>query len=411
MRRVQVLTLVLLVALVSAAVPAGATTQDQVTLTVSVVDQDGDPVGGATIQATWEDGESSAQTASNGKAFVDVPEGADVELQVEDDTYVRNAPYEVEDASDQQVTVRVAEKSTVTVRVTDQNGAVPNATVSIERDGRTVDEGPTNDNGAFTSRIVERGEYSLELSKEGYYENETRLVLERETVLREVAMRRGNVQVEFRVSDDHFDPARPIDGATVAVGDVGTARTTGGTAVFALPVNTDTRVEVTKEGYQTVERALYVRESSRTVRLTTQREEVVTVASTNSQVVVGETTTVSVTNAYDEPLRGAEVLLDGEAVGETDSAGELRISIESEGEHTLRARAGDVRSEATTVTGISPGAETPTDTPTASPTATATGTATATEPPTTTTAVSLPGFTPVVAVLGLLLAGLLFRRR
>src|SRR6056297_3083279 len=82
----------------------GSVAADQTTLTVEVVDDDGDPVGGIAVEATWEVGDetetATATTASNGKVFLDVEAGADVELTVDDETYVRNRPLSVEDASE-----------------------------------------------------------------------------------------------------------------------------------------------------------------------------------------------------------------------------------------------------------------------------------------------------------------------
>ena len=77
---------------------AAAQSESQVTLTVSVLDQTNTSIGGATITASWEGGERTATTASNGRAFIDVPEGETVELDAEHEDFVRNHPLVIEEA-------------------------------------------------------------------------------------------------------------------------------------------------------------------------------------------------------------------------------------------------------------------------------------------------------------------------
>lgn len=423
MRRLSVLTFVVLLVLASGVAPfatAGATTQqEQVTLTVSVVNQSGDGVGGATINATWDGGTTTAETASNGRAFVDVPSGADVELTIKDDRYVRNFPVVVRNAENEEVTVEVARQGQASITVSDRDGRLANATVQIRSDGRLVDEGKTSQSGVFTTRSIERKTYTLRLVKPGYLINETQLNVNAGSVMESYDMRSESVQVTFRVVDDHFDDPRPLNEATIRISGIGTQNTTSdGRVGFILGVNTQHQVTLSKEGYQTALRGIIVEEEDKTVRLVTQRVREVKVEPTNRRVVVGESTVVSVTNAYDEPIRGAAVTLDGEAVGTTDGAGQLRITIPSAGNHTVSASSGSVSAEGTTIVGVRVSTDTPT--PTVTPTATTTSTATATptatttpteEPPTTTTAVSLPGFTPIMAVLAILAAALLLRRR
>jgi hypothetical protein len=301
----------------------------------------------------------------------------------------------------------------VTVRAVDAEGGVRNATVFVESPEGIVDSGPTNANGAFVSGNLERGEYELVLFKSGYYQNETRLVVDRERVQRQVEMRTGSVPVEIQVVDDHFDSPRPLNDAAVEVGDRGTGRTTDGSTLFRVPVNTRPTVTVSKDGYREVTRQVDVGESGRTVRFATQRVPGVTVEPTNRQVVVGETTGVVVRNAYDEPVRGAQVLVDGEQVAETDRDGEATIPIANEGERVLRARSGGVQSAGVTITGVAVEDVTRTTTPTATQSPTPTATQSPTPEPTATTDVALPGFGPVAAVTGLvvLLVVLVRRRR
>jgi PGF-CTERM protein len=405
--------LVVVAFLVAMALPvgtgaAGAAAQDQVTLTVGVISQGGAQLGGVTITATWDDGEATATTASNGKAFLDVPRGADVTLSVSSDRFVRNFPVTVEDATAEEVTIEVAREGSVRVRATSPSGPVPSAAVRLVQDGRTVVSGRTNDQGTFTSGVVEQGRYTLVTAKPSYYTNTTELRIRSEGSSQEVPMRTGNVQVEVRVLDDHFDEPRPLNNATVRFGDVGTVRTTGGTAVFAVSVNTNHTVRASKPEYESARTRYSVGEASDSIRLTIQREPTLVVDPANERVVVGESTSVTVVDAYGTPVANATVSLDGEAVARTDGSGQARVAIGSAGNHTVSASADGVGSEGVTVVGVA------VDDATASPASTATATpaptATATPVPTT-TAVSLPGFGPALALLGVVLAALLLARR
>jgi len=228
MRRLPVFTFVVLLVLAAGApYAAGAATQEQVTLTVSVVNQSGYGVSGVTINATWDGGSTSETTASNGRAFVDVPRGADVELTIDDGRYVRNLPRAVEDASNQDVTIDVALPGQVAVTASDQDGRVANATVElINSDNRLVDEGTTSAQGVFTTQEVERKSYILVLEKPGYLVNRTSIDMNSDSVRRSVEMRLESVQITFRVLDDHFDEPRPVGEATVRIPGVGTQNTT-----------------------------------------------------------------------------------------------------------------------------------------------------------------------------------------
>ena len=406
---VVVVLLVSTLSVGTAATVAGSdTTQEQVTLTVAVVSQGGAQLGGVTITARWDDGERTATTASNGRAFVDVPRGADVELSVSSERFVRNFPVTIADASAQEVTVELARKGSMTVAATSPSGPVRSAAVEFVQNGRTVASGQTNAEGTFTTGVVEQGRYTLVVGKPTYYTNRTTVEIRSEGAREEVPMRTGSVQVEVRVFDDHFDQPQPVNNATVQFGDLGTVRTTGGTAVFAVPVNTEHVVRASKPEYESARTRYSVGESSNGILLDIQREPTLVVRPANRQVVVGESTVVTVVDAYGDPVANATVSLDGEAVARTDGSGQARLTIEGSGNHTVSASAGGLESEGVTVVGVAVDGSTPTATATFAPTATASPSST---PVPTTTAVSLPGFGPVVAAIGLLLAALLLARR
>jgi PGF-CTERM protein len=72
----------------------------------------------------------------------------------------------------------------------------------------------------------------------------------------------------------------------------------------------------------------------------------------NERVVVGETTRVTVENAYDEPVAGATVELDETTVGETNANGELAVLIETTGEQSIVATTDELTSETAVVEGF-----------------------------------------------------------
>ena len=343
-----------------AALAVGAVAADPVTLTVSVTDQDGDPVGGATVEATWENGTGetgtvSGVTANNGNVLLDVPEGASVELDVDDDAYVRNRPLRIAEASESSVALGVARSGTATVAVVDdENRSQADATVRVREDGRTVDSGETDADGVYETARLERGDYDVVVVKPGYFEAEREVTVAANTDAR-IAVERGTTTLEVRTLDDHFDPPTPIETAAVEVSAPvfdGRVSVTEGTASLTVPVNALYTVAVVKEGYEPSLERVRVRESPVTANATAQRSPARTVAPATECVLVGETTRVTVRNAYDEPVAGATVEVDGEAVGETDDRGEFDVPVASAGNRTIVARDGDTTSDPVTVTGV-----------------------------------------------------------
>jgi hypothetical protein len=383
-----------------AAVAAPTAAQDTATLTVSVVTDDGAGIGGATIEASWDGGETTETTAGNGKAFVDVPAGADVELSVESEDYIRNTPFVVENADDREVEVTVARKGQLTVEATDPDGAVEDVRVRLLRSGTEISEGRTDAQGSYTTDVVEQGSYVVRLYKPGYYRNATRVTVGEDSNV-SFGMRKGKVNVQFEAVDDHFSEPQRLSDVQVSVDDLGTQRTTGGTVTFSLPVNSRYSVTATKDGYQVNETSIFVGTAEETVRLAINRERTLTIEPANQRVVVGETVSVRVRDAYGDRVEGATILVDGEEAATTDAEGNAAVPIESDGDHELEAEYEGVTSTSVTVEGVSGdgGTPEPTDSPTASPT------------PEEGLDVPLPGFGPVAALLALLLVGLVAATR
>ena len=400
--RVAVILLTVFVASASFVGGVGATTTDTVTLTVTVVDQSGNPLSDAELSATWDGGEPvNRTTAGNGKAFLDVEEGADVTIRVDHPHYVRNQPYVVENASEESVTIEVAREGQATVTVEDGGEAVDNAIVRMFHDGQPVVNARTASDGTVTTGDIEYGNYTLITFKEGYARNRTTLTVDG-GVSRRMDIDQESVLVTFTVEDDHFDPPEAVRDANVTVPGTADVTTQGtGSVTVSVPVNDNYEVTVTKPGYESVTEQLQVRESDTALNATIQRTPAIDVRTDNSRVVVGEAVRVTVVDEYDNPVPGASVSVNGSDAGETDEEGVLSVPVESSGNATISAEA-DGREDSVTIQGIQPGGE---DTPTE------TATATATDNPTETSTGVGPGFGVAGALVALLLGAIATRRR
>ena len=416
-REILAAALVLMLLLVTPA-HAVATTEavQMVTVTVSVENQDGEPVPNGELTATWENGSTTETTASNGKAFVDVPKGADVSISLSHPDYIRNHPYVIRNASERSITVPAYQRGQLTVAVADNTGHVANAEVTLRKDGRVVTRNTTNGTGVFSSGDIEEGQYTVSVVKPGYYRNTTTVNVDDSAETR-VTVEHGTVTLTVAVADPHFSPAEPLSGATVRIESIGQFQTlAGGQTSVSVPVNTAFSLTITKNGYETVTETARVRESDFQVNSSLSRTPSLTIDSLNQRVVAGESVVVEVSDEYNESVGDATVLLNDDPVGTTGDDGRVTVSIEDPGNHTLVAATNGLRSSPVTIEAIAGEDETPTPTPTATPTATmtptptatptatqtATMTATSTESPTPAeTSVGSPGFVMTSALLAL----------
>lgn len=405
---VSVVIIALVVATLAPSAIGGVAAED-VTLTVTIVDSDGNELGDIPVTATWDDGDGgpiNRTTAPNGQVLFGVPEGADVQVTITDDQYMRNFPYEVENVTDQSEVVPVSLSGTATVTVEDSNGPVEDANVVLFQDGRTVDSKQTGANGMSTSDPVERDGYGLQVRKPGYLTNGTSITVGAGENNKTVQIRRGSAEVAFRVTDDTFATPRPLENATVNIrGGASLPTLSNGLATTSVAVNRQYQVTVTKNGYDSVTRTLGVGEQPANLNVSIRRTEAISVTAANERVVVGESTQVTVTDEYGERVAGATVSVDGSEIGTTDGDGMLTVPIETAGNVTINVADGSL-SASTTVESIDPDA-TPAATPTATATVTATETANATETP----GGSGPGFGILPAIVALAAALLLARRR
>jgi len=403
-------------ALAGFADPASA--DGTVTLTVGVTTPEEQPVSDAELTVTWENGSTTETTAANGKAFVDVPEGADVSISVDHPEFVRNNPVEVTDATEREVDVTVYPKASVTLAVVDSNGApVQNARVRLFKRGRVAIDETSGGDGTVSTGEIESGEYRILVTKPGFLTRE--FTRNTSAATWNLTIERDFVTVTFNVRDGHFSPPRAIENATIEGRTIGAVRTTSdGRRTVSVPVNTRIEVAVRKPAYRNVTQRVRIGEQSTTANVTIQRKPLINVTSLSQRVVVGERVLIQARNEYGEPVADGAVLLDGERVGETDEEGEAVVRIDAGGEREIQVEKDDLRSDPTTVVGIE--TETPTATPTVTPTATATPTPTVetsvggSETRTTETgseAPDTPGFGFSASVLAVLVALALFLRR
>lgn len=333
----------------------GGAMAENVAVDVTVVDQEGDTVEGVELNASWDGGSTTAQTLAGGGALFQVPEGEDVTVTVDHPDYVRNHPYEITDATvpDNQsrlvVEVPVSLAGTAAVTVEDADGPVEGATVEL-RDGVTVESVTTDASGVAETERIEQQEYRLIVTNPGYLRQSESIDVDGD-VRRTVEVERASVTVQFNVTDDYFDPSRPVENARIEIdGDSFTTRDTGLRSTD-LEVNREYDVTITKEGYESVTDTLAVEESSLQFAVSIQKTPTVDVEAANERVVVGESTRITVTDEYGDPIDGGTVSLNNEEVGETDADGTADVQIPSAGEHEISVRAGGIVS-AVTVEGV-----------------------------------------------------------
>lgn len=403
--RVSVGLCIVMLAGVVAGLPAAVSAQqDQATITATIVDQDGRSVGGGVdVTATWENGSRNATTASNGQVLLDVPRGANVSIQVTDDQFVRNLPYEVTDATTDSVNVPVAESGTATVTVRNAaNQTVEDARVRLYRSGRYVTDQRTGADGTVTTPALERGSYGMLIQKSGFYSNRSRVTVDGQTTINQT-IEQGAVFLTVSVVDDYFDPAEPRN-ASVRIPGVATLQTgDDGESATRVSVNTDYDIVVTSDGYDRATQSVEVGERDTNATISIERTDSLTV-STRDRVLLGNPITLEVTDEYDDPVEGATVSRNGQQIGTTDDSGEFEVEIDSAGSVNLTVDDGDVQ-EVVTVEVVEAQAElTGTPVPTTTPGTTDTES-------TGTSGGSGPGFTPVTVAAALALLSLVAARR
>lgn len=357
-RRTAALAALVVAALVvvpAAAPVATAQSGDRVTITVLVTTERETPVSDATVVATWDGGETQGTTAGNGQVFLDVPRGATVSFDVGNSAYTRNSPLRrtIAPGTDQ-VTVEVSEAVRFTYRVRDADGnplAGTDVSVLNDRD-REVAGGETAADGRYATPRLAAGDYTVRFERAGYF-TVNRSERGTQSVTRPITLERGLATLAVNATDSRT--GTPLEGATVEAAGESGETDADGRVDLDVPVNDEVAVDVSLTGYDATTRTLAVGESDRTVAVSLARLPNLTLSTANERVVVGESTLVSVRDAYDDPAANVTVLVDGETVGETDADGEFLVTIESAGDHEIRARRGNTRSQAAVVEGVATG--------------------------------------------------------
>ena len=413
LERIAVVALTLALLGVAAAGGAGAAATDagstpDVTITVAVSDAFNNPIRDVAVTATWDGGETTDQTRSNGEVLLDVPEGATVTLTFSHRAYTKNNPVVIESASSERVPVTVYREAQATISVANSEGEpVSDATVVLRKDGTEAVRGTTDGSGSFESGVIEKGDYTVSVVKSGFYRNETTLTVT-DSVSSTVRVSEGSVTVTVAVVDNHYDPAKALEGASVEIEDIGTV-TTGakGEQTIAVPVNSQVSLSISKEGYTTSTRTISVGEQSTDVSVTITRTDSLSVAAGNTQVVAGQNVRLEVTDEYGDPVEGATISVDGEAVGQTDAEGVYSATLSDTGAHDITASKEGVTSSVVTVEAVEPASDaTPTET--APPSV---DESSASPSPSATSSNTVPGFGFLVAVLALAAVALVAGRR
>lgn len=357
-RRTAALVAVVLAALVvvpAAAPVATAQSGDRVTVTVLVTTDRETPVPGATVTATWDGGETQGTTAGNGKVFLDVPRGATVSFDANQSGYTRNSPLRRTIGPDtDQVTVGVSVAVQFTYRVSDADGDPLSGTdVSVLNDrGREIAGGDTGSDGRYATPRLAAADYTVRFERAGYF-TVNRSESGTQSVTRPITLERGLATLAINVTDSRT--GTPLEGATVEADSVSGETDADGRINLDVPVNDEVAVDVSLTGYDATTRSFTTGEAGRTVTVSLARLPNLTTSTANDRVVVGESTLVSVRDAYDDPAANVTVIVDGEETGETDADGELLVTVESAGDHEIRAQRGNIRSQTVVVEGVATG--------------------------------------------------------
>lgn len=327
---------VLLAVGLAAPIAVGTVAGQNVTLTVEVIDQRAEPISGVQVTASWDDGSITEQTRANGQALVDVPEGADIEIDVSGSSYMRNYPYEVDDATTGEVTVAVSEQGQARVVVTDEDGPVRGANVSLQSSERTVASSETNADGVARSGNVEQGTYRLRVSKPGYMRHSERLTVDAVTQ-HEVTLEEAIVDLDVTVQDTNFDPPADVENATVEIAPTGVTLVTlgNGEASTSVAANRDYDVTVSRDGFGEVTREVSVGEEDTNLTVNLSRAPALDVTAGQDAIVVGQTTQVTVTDEYERAIEDAPITIDGDEVARTNAEGRADVAIESAGDVTI----------------------------------------------------------------------------
>lgn len=360
MKRIGLLVAALVITALLVGVGTAVATED-VTVSVIVTDDDENAVGGAQVTVSWDDGERTDETRSNGQALIDVPSGADVAVDVEHDDLVQNNPREVGTVSDHAtVGADLYPETDGEITVVENDTPIADATVTLTRedDTRTAATGTTDDDGVFTAEAIEVGTYEIDAEKAGYYDESASIDL-RSNDGTTVALESGTERVTVSVTDGYVEEPLQTDVTILHDGERDATLSTNadGERTVPLEVNTAYTAVVEADEYDDAsnEHEFTVGESETAVDYEVERAPALTLEASNERVLVGETVGVDVTDEYGDPVDDAELVLDGSTVATTDDDGSATVTIERHGELELTAQDGDV-TDTVAVDGVDPDA-------------------------------------------------------
>lgn len=357
MKRLGVILLVCaLVAGGSLVVLGTVSAQEETTVTVSVTDENGNAIEGATVTAAWDDtdeygaGEDSGETRSSGNVLLDVPTNADeanVEITAEHPDFVQNLPVSVDNTSEV-VDVEMREPGSVSIRVVNTNdNPVSNVRLRIRHTNTAiVDVVETGPDGIAEVSELERRSYIVDTNRPGYLSNQTEFELDFAEVDHRIQIEQRNVEIEFSVTDDYLDDS--LEGATIQInGEPAGTTTSDGTQVSRRGVNDNYQITVNKEGYDPVTRQLRVGEEPTDFEVAIRRTPEISIEQLQTAVVTGQQTQIQITNAYGDPVSGATVSLNGESVGTTNDQGIATFEVNQAGDNTLLVESDGLEDSAT----------------------------------------------------------------
>lgn len=357
MKRLGVTLLVVSLMVVGGiAVLGTASAQEETTITVSVTDEDGNPIQGATVTAEWDDtdeieeGDNSGETRSNGNVLLDVPSNAaaaDVEITAEHPDYVQNLPVPVENTSEV-IDVQMREPGSVSIRVVDTNdNPVNNVRLRVRHTNNAiVDVVSTGPDGIAELSEIEQRSYVVDTNRPGYLGNKTEFELDESSINHRIRIEQRNVEIEFKVTDNYLDA--PLEGATISVnGNPAGTTTSDGTQISRRGVNDNYDITVSKDGYNSVTRQVRVGEEPTDFEVSIRRTPEINIGQLQTAVVTGQQTQVEITNAYDDPVSGATVFLNGNSVATTNEEGVAMFEVTEAGDNSLVVESGTLEASAT----------------------------------------------------------------
>jgi gliding motility-associated-like protein len=274
-------------------------TEPTYTITITVVDENGDPIEGATVTINGV----TYTTDENGQVTVTLPDGT-YNYTVVADGYHNNGGTIIVDGEDVDETITmITETHTITITVVDENGdPIEGATVTINGETYTTDE-----NGQVTVTLPD-GTYNYTVVAEGYHNNGGTITVEGDDVDEIVTMTTETHTITITVVDENGDP---IAGATVTINGEDYVTDENGQVTIELP-DGEYDYTVTANGYEDFTGTITVDDEN--------------VDETITMITETHTITITVLDENGDPIAGAIVTINGETYT-TDENGQVTVTL------------------------------------------------------------------------------------